>query len=279
MSVSTAIGRVSESLRNLLLGEMDLTPAVNVTILGPDETGGTRRINLFLYKVQENPFLRNQEWQVSPSDATRLVPPPLSLRLYYLMTPYASNDAALGNATLHEILGEAMRVFHQFPVVPDEYLAGDLESAREQIKVVQNGLNLEELSQVWSTFQQPFRLSVLYEVSVVQLDHSAAAQRPMPPRARSIGVPGLAAPYVPPVISAMSPVSGPAGTTVTFSGENLADWRAYVTLGRERLLDDAPITGDSFDLALPGTLQAGFHQLRVDVSHLARRTFFFEVTP
>jgi hypothetical protein len=279
MSVSTAIGRVSESLRSLLLGEMDLAPSVNVTILAPDETGGSRRVNLFLYKVQENPFLRNQDWQVSAADPTRLVPPPLSLRLYYLMTPYATNDVALGNATVHEILGEAMRVFHQFPIVPDEYLAGDLDGAREQVKVVQNGLDMEELSQVWNTFQQPFRLSVLYEVSVVQLDQSAAAGRPMPPRARAIGVPGMLAPYSPPDVQAMTPISGPAGTVVTFSGAHLDGWSAYVQLGRERLLDGQAVAGDSFDLALPGDLQPGFHQLRVDVSHLARRTFFFEVTP
>ena len=58
MSASTAIGMVSESLRNLLVGEMTLGSAVNVTILAPDEASGERRINLFLYKVQENPFLQ-----------------------------------------------------------------------------------------------------------------------------------------------------------------------------------------------------------------------------
>ena len=50
MSVSTAIGMVSESLQNLLRGEMEFT--TKVTILAPDEGGGDRRINLFLYKVQ-----------------------------------------------------------------------------------------------------------------------------------------------------------------------------------------------------------------------------------
>ena len=35
MSVSTALGLVSASLRNLLIGEMQLTPSVPVTILAP----------------------------------------------------------------------------------------------------------------------------------------------------------------------------------------------------------------------------------------------------
>ena len=56
MSASTAIGMVSESLRNLLVGKMVFTPPVTVTILAPDETGGDRRINLFLYRILENSY-------------------------------------------------------------------------------------------------------------------------------------------------------------------------------------------------------------------------------
>jgi hypothetical protein len=280
MSASTAIGRVSESLRNLLRSEMRLTPTVPVTILAPDEpAGGPRRVNLFLYKVQESPTLRNQEWQPSPSDSSQLVPPPLSLRLYYLVTPYAGNDGELGNTSIHEILGEAMRVFHECPIVPEEYLAGDLADAREQIGIMPNGIDMEELSQVWSTFAEPFRLSVLYEVSVVQLDQSAARQRRLPQRVRQIGVPQIRVPYRPPVVNHMHPDSGPAGTTLTFAGEHLDGWNAYVMLLRRRIVDGAAISGDSFQATLPADLVPGFYELRVAVSHLCRRTFFFEVTP
>lgn len=279
MSTSTAIGRVSESLRSLLRGEMVLTPAVPVTILAPDETGGgPRRVNLFLYKVLESPFLRNQEWQVSSADPNRLTPPPLSLTLYYLMTAYANNDANLGNATRHEILGDAMRVLYEHPIVPSEYLAGDLGGAREQVKVVQNGLDMEELGQVWHTFSQPFRLSVLYEVSLVQLDQSAEQQRPMPHRVRSVGAPDVRAPFAPPVVESITPLSGPAGTAVTFHGRHLDGWNAYVTFLRQPILAGAAINGDQFQAVLPVPLLPGFYEIRVDVAHLHRNTFFFEVT-
>jgi hypothetical protein len=279
MSTATAIGRVSESLRNLLVGEMQLLPTVPVTILAPDEPGGARRVNLFLYKVHENAFLRNATWQANPADTSQLVPPPLALNLSYLLTPYANNDPNLGNAPIHEILGDAMRVFYQHPIVPDAFLAGDLPDAREQIRIVSNGIDMEELSQVWGTFSQPFRLSVLYEVSVVQLDQSSDTVRPMPDRVRQIGVPEIRAPYQPPVVDRVEPISGAAGTTVTFSGEHLDSWNAYVAVLGTVIVDAAPIVGDSFQAVIPNTLLPGFYQLRVDVSHLYRRTFNFEVTP
>ena len=187
MSVSTAIGRVSASLRNLLVGEMRLTPAVNVTILAPDESGGDQRINLFLYKIEENPHLMNLEPTPKPGNPNVLVPTPLSLNLYYLMTSYARNDPQTGNATAHEILGEAMRVFYENSVIPDQFLEPELKGAREQFRIVYNALDPEELSRLWGTFAQPFRLSVRYQVSTVQLD-----MRPFVDVEDTTGGPGLA---------------------------------------------------------------------------------------
>lgn len=268
---------VSESLRNLLLGEMALTPAVGVTILSPDETGGDRRINLFLYKVQESPFLKNADWQVRIGQPGQLVPPPLSLNLFYLLTPYAQNDAQTGNATAHEIMGEAMRVFYENPIVPDTYLANGLLDARERIQIMLNSLNLDELSQVWNTFTQPFRLSVLYEVSVVQLDMLPESERVMARRVEQIGVPDVRAPFQPPVVEGLSPASGPVGTEITFQGAYLSGWRGYVAMMDTTVLDGVALDEDSFTITVPADLPPGFHEIRVDISHLFRRTFFFEV--
>lgn len=279
MSISTAVGLVSESLRNLLLSEMSLSPAVPVTILAPDEGGGDKRINLFLYKVQENTILRNMDWQAKPGEPDRLVPPPLSLNLFYLMTAYASNDPQTGNSTAHAILGDAMRVFYENAIVPQDHLLEGLKDSRERVKIMMNTLDLEELSRVWSTFTQPFRLSVLYEVSVVQLDMLSHNERVMAKRVRQIGTPQVAAPYNPPVVDAVDPAAGAAGTAVTLQGKNLAGWKAYVSVMGRSLADGQELTQDKFQVTIPGDLSQGFYELRVDISHLFRRTFIFEVTP
>ena len=278
MSAATAIGMVSESLRELLVGEMSLAPAVNVTILSPDEPGGDRRVNLFLYKILENPFLRNLDWELKPGNPDQLVPPPLSLNLSYLMTAYAPNDPQTGNATAHEILGDAMRVFYENPVVPDTYLVAGLDNAREHIRVCQNTLDLDELSRIWSTFAQPFRLSVLYDVSVVQIDMLSDRERAMAKRVQTVGVPDLRAPFSPPIVETMTPTSGPVGTVVTFEGAHLVGWRATLRASGNTLLDALDLTTDSFTATIPAALVPGFHELRLDVSGLFRRVFFFEVT-
>jgi hypothetical protein len=278
MSASTALGSVSRSLRSLLIDEMDLTPEIKVTLLAPDEAAGDRRINLFLYRVQEHPQLRNLDYQLKPGTADTLLAPPLSLVLSYLMTAHAASDPETGNADAHAILGEAMRVFHQFPVVPEANLEDDLDEAREELRIVQVPLDSEEISQVWGTFDKPFRLSVMYEVSVVQLDQSPTAERLIPHRVRTVGVPDIRPPFAPPQLTGIAPVSGPIGTVVTAHGAHLAGWQASAAMSGVQVVRGMPLMADSFAFAVPATLDPGFHRVRIDISRLARATFFFEVT-
>jgi len=276
MSASTAIGMVSESLRNLLVTEMTLTPPVAVTILAPDETGGDRRVNLFLYRILENSTLKNLDWQVKRGDPSLIAPPPLSLNMYYLMTPYSQNDPLIGNATAHEILGEAMRVFHEHAVVPQNVLVSGLRDAKEQIKIMLNPLDPDELGRVWSTFAQPFRLSVMYEVSVVQLElHS---ERPMSKRVQRTGVSDVRAPFRPPVVEQLTPLSGPVGAQITVSGQYLSGWPTSLSITGRKIIDSTPLTGDTMTATIPAGLAPGFHEVQVDVAHLHRRVFFFEVS-
>lgn len=277
MSASTAIGMVSTSLRNLLLAQMRLSPGVEVTILSPDEAGSNRRVNLFLLRIQENAFLANRDFTANPGN--HVVPPPMSLNLYYLLTVYAQNDTALGNVAAHEILGEAMRVLHQFSPVPTAALAAGLADARERLQVVCKTLDPDELSRIWATFGKPYRLSVLYEVSCVQLDMLTDAPAPVPTRVRRIGAPDVRAGVLPPSIDTMEPVRGAAGTAIEFGGANLVGRAISVTLGGRVLVDVTANPDATVAAAIPGDLSAGTYELRADVSTAFRRTFLFEVTP
>lgn len=279
MSASTAIGMVGESLKRLLDNEMSLSSTVNTTILAPDESAAAGRVNLFLYKIKESPYQRNMDWRVSESDPGRISPPPLTLNLYYLMTAYALNDDQNGNINAHAILGEAMRVLHQNPVIPASQLVAGLLNASEQIKIIQVQLDMDELSKIWSTFSEPFRLSVLYEVSVVQLDQSADRDRDMPARVREIGVPSITQPYAVPRVSEINPLSATAGATLIVSGENMAGWNAYVTVSGEVIADALALDSDSFEINLPLAIRPGFHSIRIDISRISRMSFFVEVTP
>ena len=198
--------------------------------------------------------------------------------LYYVLTAYAASDPQTGAADAHAILGDAMRVLYEHPVIPDADLEGDLDDAHEQLRVMQVALDSEELGRIWATFDAPYRLSAMYEISVVQLDQSAGTDATVAERVRTIGVPDVRAPFSPPRLVDIQPVTGPPGTNVTVSGEDLAGWTAEVRVSGTEAASGLAITDDTFTFAVPAGLDPGFHQVRIDVSRLARATFAFEVT-
>jgi hypothetical protein len=276
MSASTALGAVSRSLRKLLLGEM--SPQVPVTVLRPDEPDVDKRVNLFLHRVEEHPQLRNAGYQLKAGTTGTLVAPPLSLTLRYLVTAFAKPQAETGHDVAQGILGEAMRVFHQFPVIPADHLDDLLVDAREELRIMSIPLGTDEIGHLWGTLKEPYLLSAQYEVSVVQLDATTAAERPLAPRVRRTAVGEIRAPYEPPRILDLQPRSGPPGTQVTITGEQLAGWRAGVTIDGTDLATGVELDSDMFRVTVPSGRPPGFHQVRVDVARLARASFFFEVT-
>jgi hypothetical protein len=143
------------------------------------------------------------------------------------------------------------------------------------LQIAGYALDPEELSRIWTTFSQPFRLSVLYEVSTVQLDR-ADGGRPVPERVRRVGVPDVRTSYQRPVVLDMSPVTAAPGGTLTFAGLHLEGWRVEVTIS-ERAVAAGDPQDDSFAVTVPAGLAPGFHDVRVDIASIFRRTFLLEV--
>lgn len=194
MSNYLAIGGVSSTLRTLLLDRMEVPPgetlAVSIDTPTEDEDTAETRVNLFLYYVNENGSLKNQEIP-GHGHPGRYGRPPLSLDLYYLVTAYGSTTDGLGNTdeTMAQyLLGSAMRVFHDYPLLTDSLetatsvpvLDPSLLGQFERIKISLTPLSLEDVTKVWTALTLPFRLSVAYQVNVVQIESQAPRLYPKP---------------------------------------------------------------------------------------------------
>lgn len=279
MSTASIIGKVSEALKTVLLDE--LGENVTVTLQPPPGQGsGDRRVNLYLYKVQEHAQLKNLDWQVSRNNSGQIIPPPLSLTLFYLLTPYTTGA---DDSNTHTLLGSTMRVFSEHPVLNSHpaLLNNDvftsLTTTREEIRLMLCPPDLEELSKIWSTFSEPFRLSVVYEVSVVQIDTGEPEE--IAPRVKSIGPPRVGSDFAPPSVDAIVPQRGVVGDlpTITVRGQNLAGHKARIYLADTKFWETKELGGDVFGAELPPDLVPALYPIRIDIGTLFRRTFLFEV--
>jgi hypothetical protein len=204
VSSTAGIGGVSATLKNLLVDRVkwppELTapatppPPVPVRVGVPPDDDALDKdplLNLFLYRVTENGYLKNQEIPGHGQPGNGYGHPPLSLDLHYLLTAYGAlgdPDVTAANPLderiAHFLLGSAMQVLHDMPVIVrgatggggQQILHASLRSEFEQVKLTLEPLTLEDVAKVWTALNRPYRLSAAYEVSVVQIESG------LPPR-------------------------------------------------------------------------------------------------
>jgi Pvc16 N-terminal domain len=95
--------------------------------------------------------------------------PPMALLLRYMMTPRSGD-----RVTDHRIMGRTLQVLYDGAILSGVRLQGTLIGTDEALKVTLAPITLEERARVWYAIQKPYRLSVTYEVRVVNLDSEDA---------------------------------------------------------------------------------------------------------
>ncbi|HEC97727.1 MAG TPA: DUF4255 domain-containing protein [Nitrospirae bacterium] len=170
MSDFTVIGDIGETLKKLLEDDpwTGISPTPEITFKSPkeikDDGGSTNKVSIFLYQILENPYLKNEEPQ--RIDDTHLQSPPQFLDLLYLVTPY-SDDKTQEKI----IMGKVMQIFFDNAVLTGTVLQGALSGTDEEIKLFFNPVSLDDLTKIWSAFQEvAYRLSISYMVTPIRID-------------------------------------------------------------------------------------------------------------
>jgi Pvc16 N-terminal domain len=180
MSNHKVIRDADQTLRETLWAGLrhdpEIFPAVfagvdQITIEPPakllqDTTPNRSCLSLFLYRVVENGEMKNRPLQPTGSGVYR--PPPLSLNLFYLITPLVRDSGQVPDGTDqdHRVLGRVMQVFYDHAILRGSALQGDLGIAAEELRLILHPAPLEDLTKLWSAWMRPYRLSVAYEVKV-----------------------------------------------------------------------------------------------------------------
>src|SRR5262245_41455101 len=235
-TTATLQGILSEGLGGLNVTIRPLDSARNNT------TGD--QINLFLYQVLPDAAWRNMDIprRVRPGETA---PPPLPLTLYYLITAFGEDND--NDIKSHALLGKAMSVLHDYPVIGADKIkknidseTANLEEQVERIRITLQPLTFEEISKLWTTFQTHYRTSAAYQVSVVLIESTLPSKTPLPVLRRGEEDRGaeVVAGSLPVVEEIRVPMSG------AFSA--LANVRLAKTLPGAQLNDEIAILGRNF---------------------------------
>lgn len=138
-------------------------------------------LSLYLYQVTPNPHLNNQP--LIPAGPGQQHHPPLTLDLHYLLTPLLT--APEDNLV---VLGRAMQMLEANPVVRANFLDSRLRPKRPEARLTINPVTLEELTRIWNAFNQPYRLSVCYQVRGIAVDSARQPEKGPPVTERLLDV-------------------------------------------------------------------------------------------
>lgn len=273
MSDFRALAGVSATLQALLRDRMELPAGVAlnqllITISTPHAENAQNqqpatespRVNLFMYQVTENGYLKNQDLRAS---AGAYGSPPLSLNAHYLITGYGATQEAnspfVNESLAQQLLGSAMRVLHDFSAITDSLvtvrapagqtiLHASLRREFEKIKICLDPLSLEDLTKVWTSLTIPYRLSAAYSVSVVQIE--SRRQRRFP---QLVGEPINAAGPMITVVPLQTPYI--ASLRVVRQGDPEARERSapYARIGDTLVIYGQNLSGGTVSVSINGT--------------------------
>jgi Pvc16 N-terminal domain len=134
-------------------------------------------LSVWLYRViRDEQRLNDPPVRVSP---TELKPPPLPLRLHYLITPVTSER--FGDPETEQIiLGKVLQVFYSHPILRGVDLQAEFSGTEAELRMRLEPMSLEEITRVWDALEGSYQLSVSYEVSVVNITPELEPERVSP---------------------------------------------------------------------------------------------------
>lgn len=280
MSNALAFATATAALRHLLDPvASQAVPGASATIERPDSIKDDKpRINLFLYQVTPNAAFRNSDLPTRRPDGSAGRRPQAAFDVHYILSFFGSEK----DQEPQRLLGGAVSLLHSQPLLSPEIIQAAIQSATggdpthflgrsdlarqvDRVRFSPVGLNLEELSKLWSVFfQVPYRLSMAWQGSVVLVEPEVETRPSLPVRERRLFV----LPFQEPFLDAAGAVAGgpplAAGDTLVLRGRHL---RGEVTLLRIGGLEVVPRPEDvqAGEIRLPlaeppfpaGTLRAG----------------------
>jgi len=176
MSGFTVVSGVTRTLANVLTAvtgvdvEADRSPAENIS-------DAASMILLYLYRVEQSPYFVNAEGSRPSPNVLR--DPPIGLNLFYLIAPFGN-----GQLQIQLTLGDIIRTFHDMPVIDPAFYHTALQDTTEELRMILNPLPMQEMTELWRSFnERSYRLALTYEASVVLIDSGATrAVRPVEER-------------------------------------------------------------------------------------------------
>ena len=170
MADYTALVEAGNALVELLRDNLTPEPIGNrelIALCSPHESENNQ-LTLSLYQTEEDTQgVQSGYYQVS-QNVERLRPTKYNLR--FLVTAHSKAPAQLKEADQYRMIGAALQVLKDHPVIDQQYLSGSLAEQKAQVHVVLEKTTQDQLLKIWNNTSTPYKLSSVVLLTGIEIE-------------------------------------------------------------------------------------------------------------
>lgn len=170
MADYTALVEAGNGLVELLRDNLTPEPIGNreaIALCSPHESENNQ-LTVYLYQVEEDTQgVQSGYYQVDRNTQRKR---PARYNLRFLVTAHSKAPAQLKEADQYRMIGAALQVLKDHPVIDAGYLSGSLAEQGAVINVVLEKTSQDQLLKIWNNTSTQYKLSFVVLLSGVEID-------------------------------------------------------------------------------------------------------------
>lgn len=170
MADYTALVEAGNALVEMLRDTLTPEPIGNrelIALCSPHESENNQ-LTLYLYQVEEDTQGAQSGYYQVSREVERIRPTRYNLR--FLVTAHSKAPAQLKEADQYRMVGAALQVLRDHPVIDQQYLSGSLAEQNARIHVVLEKTTQDQLLKIWNNNSTTYKLSFVVLLTGVEID-------------------------------------------------------------------------------------------------------------
>ena len=170
MADYTALVEAGSALVELLRDNLTPEPISNrelIALCSPHESENNQ-LTLYLYQVEEDTQGVQSGYYQAGQNVERMRPTRYNLR--FLVTAHSKAPAQLRQADQYRMVGAALQVLKDHPVIDRQYLSGSLAEQNAVVRVVLEKTTQDQLLKIWNNTSTTYKLSFVVLLTGVEIE-------------------------------------------------------------------------------------------------------------
>lgn len=170
MAGYTALVEAGNALVELLRDNLTPEPVGNretIALCSPHNSENNQ-LTICLYQVEEDTQGAAAGYYQAEENLQRIRPTRYNLR--FLLTAHSKAPAQLREADQYRIIGAALQVLKDHPVIDRKYLSGSLAENGSAVHILLEKTTQDQMLKIWNNTSSPYKLSFVVLLTGIEID-------------------------------------------------------------------------------------------------------------